>query len=57
MTLRITAVTINRDVHPNAVFVVLQNPAGESAKVQIHFEASMNVNDPDAVGRFRQLLE
>ncbi|QYD70360.1 hypothetical protein KZJ38_08750 [Paraburkholderia edwinii] len=45
MTLRITTVTINRDVHPNTVFVVLQNPAGESAKVQIHFQSSMNVND------------
>lgn len=45
MTLRLTTVTINRDVHPNTVFVVLQNPAGESAKVQIHFQASVNVND------------
>jgi hypothetical protein len=45
MTLRITAVTIDRDVHPNTVFVVLQNAAGESAKVQVHFQASMNVND------------
>ncbi|HVE06740.1 MAG TPA: hypothetical protein VNE00_05745 [Paraburkholderia sp.] len=45
MTLKLTAVTINRKAHPNTVFAELQNAEGESVNVQIHFEASMNVNN------------
>jgi catalase len=45
MSLKLTAITINRNAHPNTLFAELQNADGESVNVQIHFQASMNVNN------------
>jgi hypothetical protein len=44
MDLKLVAVNVNRNAHPNAVFAVLQNDKGESASVQIHLAASQNVD-------------
>lgn len=44
MQLLLVSVTINRHAHPNTVFAMLQNEAGESVNVQIQFEASTNVD-------------
>lgn len=45
MSLQLTGVTVDRNTHPNTVFAVLQNEAGESVNVQLRFEASLNVDD------------
>ncbi len=45
MGLKLTSVSINRNAHPNTVFAGMQNASGEMVSVQIHFEASMNVDD------------
>jgi hypothetical protein len=43
MLLPLVRVDVNRRAHPNKVFAMLQNEAGESVNVQIRFEASTNV--------------
>ena len=45
MHLLLVSVNVNRNAHPHTVFAVLQNEAGESINVQIHFEASTNVDN------------
>jgi hypothetical protein len=41
----LVSVNVNRNAHPHTVFAVLQNEDGESVNVQIHFEASTNVDN------------
>jgi hypothetical protein len=45
MHLVLVSINVNRNAHPNTVFAVLQNEAGESVNVQIRFEASTNVDN------------
>lgn len=44
MHLLLASVNVNRNAHPNTVFAVLQNEAGESVSVQIRFDPSINVD-------------
>ncbi|SAL09424.1 hypothetical protein AWB64_00142 [Caballeronia sordidicola] len=45
MHLLLVSVNVNRNAHPNTVFAVLQNGAGESVTVQIRFDPSTNVDN------------
>jgi hypothetical protein len=45
MHLLLVSVNVNRNAHPNTVFAVLQNEAGESVSVRIRFEPSTNVDN------------
>jgi hypothetical protein len=45
MRLFLVSVNVNRHAHPNTVFAVLQNEAGESVSVQIRFDPSTNVDN------------
>jgi hypothetical protein len=45
MHLLLVSVNVNRNVHPNTVFAVLQNETGESVSVQLHFDPSTNVDN------------
>jgi hypothetical protein len=44
MSMKLVSVTVNRNSHPNAVFVALENEQGESIKVHIHLDVSQNVD-------------
>jgi hypothetical protein len=45
MHLLLVSVNVNRNAHPNIVFAVLQNEAGESVSVQIRFDPGTNVDN------------